>query len=63
MRSIEKAKNIEGLMQHLQNDCGISISGNIQKQQLIQYGYYHGYKGYRFYNYDLGVKRYVLFEQ
>lgn len=63
MRSIEKAKNIEGLMQHLQNDCGISISGNIQKQQLIQYGYYHGYKGYRFYNYANNKIPYTNFEE
>lgn len=35
-------------MRHLRNDCNISISGSYQKQQLISYGYYHGYKGYRF---------------
>lgn len=35
-------------MRHLRNDCNISISGSYQKQQLVSYGYYHGYKGYRF---------------
>lgn len=35
-------------MRHLRNDCNIMISGSKQKQQLISYGYYHGYKGYRF---------------
>lgn len=35
-------------MRHLRNDCNIKISGSFQKQQLISYGYYHGYKGYRF---------------
>lgn len=50
MNSTEKAKTIDGLMRHLRNDCGIAISGVKRKQQLIQYGYYHGYKGYRFYN-------------
>lgn len=35
-------------MRHLRNDCNIQISGSYQKQQLISYGYYHGYKGYRF---------------
>lgn len=35
-------------MEHLKNNCQIQISGDYQKQQLISYGYYHGYKGYRF---------------
>lgn len=35
-------------MEHLQKN-GIQISGDIQKQQLINTGYYHGYKGYRFF--------------
>lgn len=36
-------------MRHLRNDCDISIKGSLQKQKLTSYGYYHGYKGYRFY--------------
>lgn len=39
---------INGLMRHLRNNCNIQINGSYQKQQLISYGYYHGYKGYRF---------------
>lgn len=35
-------------MRHLRNDCNIQINGSYQKRQLISYGYYHGYKGYRF---------------
>ena len=42
-------QSTEGLMQHLINDCNIRISGDYQKKQLISYGYYHGYKGYRFF--------------
>lgn len=42
-------QTINGLMRHLRNDCNIAISGSLQKQQLISYGYYHGYKGYRFF--------------
>lgn len=42
-------QTINGLMRHLRNNCHINISGSYQKQQLISYGYYHGYKGYRFY--------------
>lgn len=41
-------QTINGLMRHLRNDCKVQISGSKQKQQLISYGYYHGYKGYRF---------------
>ena len=42
-------QTINGLMRHLRNDCNVQISGSRQKQQLISYGYYHGYKGYRFF--------------
>ena len=38
-----------GLMRHLRNNCDIQINGSYQKKQLISYGYYHGYKGYRFF--------------
>jgi len=41
-------QTINGLMRHLRNDCNIQINGSKQKQQLVSYGYYHGYKGYRF---------------
>ena len=36
-----------GLMKHLRNS-GIQIVGSHQKRQLINDGYYHGYKGYRY---------------
>lgn len=40
-------KSPDALMRHLREN-GISISGSSQKQQLINTGYFHGYKGYRF---------------
>lgn len=46
---MSKPQTINGLMRHLRNDCGVKIEGSYQKKQLISYGYYHGYKGYRFY--------------
>lgn len=49
MNLTHKAKRIDGLMKHLRDDCGIDINGSKEKLQLTQYGYYHGYKGYRFY--------------
>ena len=42
-------KTTDELMQHLHSK-GITISGDTQKQQLINTGYFHGYKGYRFFN-------------
>lgn len=41
-------KSTDGLMRHLR-DNGIDISGSRQKRLLINSGYFHGYKGYRFY--------------
>lgn len=41
-------KTTDALMKHLRNN-GIAISGTKQKRQLINTGYYHGYKGYRFF--------------
>lgn len=45
---MKSPQTINGLMRHLRNHCNIQINGSYQKQQLISYGYYHGYKGYRF---------------
>lgn len=41
-------KSTDALMRHLRHN-GIAISGSSQKQQLINTGYFHGYKGYRFF--------------
>lgn len=41
-------KSTDGLMRHLRQS-GIKISGSAQKRQLINTGYFHGYKGYRFF--------------
>lgn len=41
-------KTMDGLMRHLRNN-GIKIGGSKQKRQLINTGYFHGYKGYRFF--------------
>ena len=41
-------KKTDALMRHLR-DSGISIKGPKQKRQLINTGYFHGYKGYRFF--------------
>lgn len=41
-------KTTDGLMRHLRSN-GIAISGSKQKRQLVNTGYFHGYKGYRFF--------------
>lgn len=41
-------KKTDALMRHLR-ESGISIQGAKQKRQLINTGYFHGYKGYRFF--------------
>ena len=42
-------KTTDGLMRHLRNDKGIQIGGSLEKRQLSNIGYFHGYKGYRFF--------------
>lgn len=41
-------KTTDALMRHLRNS-GITINGSNQKRQLVNTGYFHGYKGYRFF--------------
>lgn len=41
-------KTTDELMRHLRCN-GIAISGSKQKRQLMNTGYFHGYKGYRFF--------------
>ena len=41
-------KNIDGLMRHLRSN-NIAIAGSKEKRQLLNTGYFHGYKGYRFF--------------
>lgn len=55
-------KTTDGLMRHLRNN-GICISGSQQKRQLINAGYFHGYKGYRFYKVAKNRLPYRTFEE
>ncbi|MFD2706813.1 Abi family protein [Salibacterium lacus] len=43
-----KGKTLNGLMRHLRDKHGINIRGSRNKKDLLNMGYYHGYKGYRF---------------
>lgn len=63
MKSTDRAKKIDGLMKHLREHCNIKIRGSKQKQQLLQYGYYHGYKGYRFFRKRGNIISYQSFSE
>lgn len=39
-----KGKSTDGLMRHIRNNHKINIKGSVEKQQLLNMGYYHGYK-------------------
>ncbi len=43
-------KTTNSLMKHLRDNNNVSINGSKHKTALQNYGYYHGYKGYRFFN-------------
>jgi abortive infection bacteriophage resistance protein len=43
-----KPKSTDSLMKYLRDEKGMAISGSTQKRKLMNIGYYHGYKGYRY---------------
>ena len=45
---IEPVKTINSLMKYLRSKHNISIEGSKHKRHLRNFGYYHGFKGYRF---------------
>lgn len=56
-------KTINSLMRYLRDDKGIAISGTSQKRALMNMGYYHGYKGYRYINRPTNLVNYTDFAQ
>lgn len=58
---MKKGKSVNGLMKHIRNQHEISISGTKDKQKLLEMGYYHGYKSYKYIgnvNSTLGFKKF-----
>lgn len=45
---MQKGKSTDGLMRHIRDKHHIDIRNSNQKKALLQMGYYHGYKAYRF---------------
>lgn len=56
-------KSTDSLMRYLRDKKGISISGSSQKRKLMNIGYYHGYKGYRYINAPSNHVPYTKFEE
>lgn len=60
--SDKKPKSTNSLMKYLRNNKGIAISAS-QKRKLMNMGYYHGYKGYRYINKPSNQIPYSKFEE
>lgn len=58
-----RPKTINGLMKYLRDSKGLYISGSYQKQKLMNIGYYHGYKGYRYINKPSNRVPYTQFDE
>lgn len=43
-----KKQSINSLMRYMRDEKNINITGSHQKKQLMNIGYFHGFKGYRF---------------
>ena len=56
-------KTTDALMRYLRDQKGIAIGGSLQKRKLMNIGYYHGYKGYRYIHKASNVIPYKNFEE
>ena len=61
--SRQPPKTIDALMRHLRDEKKISINGSSQKRKLMNIGYYHGYKGYRYIGKATNVVPYKSFDE
>lgn len=61
--SAKHPKTTDSLMRYLRDVKGIAISGSIQKRKLMNIGYYHGYKGYRYINKASNIIPYTDFDE
>lgn len=61
--STSRPKSIDGLMRYLRDNKSIEISGSLQKRRLMNMGYYHGYKGYRYITSPSNSVTYTKFEE
>lgn len=61
--SKKRPKTTDSLMRYLRDQKGIAIKGSIQKRKLMNIGYYHGYKGYRYISKATNVIPYKSFDE
>lgn len=61
--AVSHPKSIDGLMRYLRDKKGISIYGSGHKRKLMNIGYYHGYKGYRYINVPTAQVNYKSFDE
>lgn len=60
---MKNPKTINSLMAYMRNSKGIKIEGSTQKRKLRYMGYFHGYKGYRFYGKPTNQFNYTTFNE
>lgn len=60
---VKHPKTTDALMRYLRDEKGINIGGSLQKRKLMNIGYYHGYKGYRYINKASNVIPYTSFDE
>lgn len=61
--SKDKPKSINSLMKYMRNNKSIDVCGANHKKKLRYIGYYHGYKGYRFFYNPNKMLNYKTFDQ
>lgn len=59
----KQPKTTDSLMRYLRDVKGIAIHGSAQKRKLMNIGYYHGYKGYRYIQKATNVIPYTNFNE
>lgn len=60
---LSKGKTTDGLMRHIRDNHKTEIGGSRQKQELLNMGYYHGYKALRFIKKRSNDQNYEKFDQ
>ncbi len=60
---LSKGKSIDGLMRHVRDNHGLSIGGSKEKKELLNMGYYHGYKAYKFNKRKADTLKYSTFSE
>jgi len=58
-----RPKSINSLMAYMRLKKGVHIKGSIQKRKLRNMGYFHGYKGYRFFGSPNNLFTYKDFDE